>query len=143
MDEINFYSRKDEYGWLSNFHRCPMKVGNKIYPTNENFYQSEKAKDQQIKEWIAKAPSPYLAMKAGRSLRPYEMVDEWETKKLDVMWKGLWHKFFYNDKLRQKLIDTGDALLQEDSPTDMFWGRLGKNHLGILLMKVRQECKKT
>ncbi len=138
--EINFYSRKEEYGWLSNFERSPQEVDDFIYPTNEHYYQSQKAKDRNTFLWISSAPSPYLAMIAGRALRPYELVEDWEDKKVSIMLKGLRAKFKNHD-LRQKLLDTGDAILHEDSPTDMFWGKKGKDMLGKLLMHVRDEIR--
>lgn len=142
-DEVNFYSRKYEYGWLSNFWRCPQVVDGVTYPTNEHFYQSEKSNDKDIKMWIAAAPNPFLAMKAGRSLRSHEMVDYWDKIKVDVMLKGLRAKFTQNAELKQKLLDTGDAILHEDSKTDLFWGCLGEDMLGKLLMRVRDELRQS
>ncbi len=144
--EINFYSRKKEYGFLSNFWRSEQKMlisdnSYCIFPTNEHYYQSEKAKDEEVKRWIASAQTPYLAMMAGRSLRPQEMVDKWEDKKVEIMLKGLRAKFAQNTELRLRLLNTGDAILHEDSPMDMFWGKKGRDMLGILLMQVREEIK--
>ncbi len=143
-EEINFYSRKEEYGWLSNFDRTPVRFGEHgtpdehIYLTNEHFYQSQKAIDFATQWWIKTAPNPYLAMKAGRSLREKEIRPDWELIKVPIMLMGLRAKF--KDKvLRQKLIDTGDAVLHEDSETDMFWGKKGMDMLGKLLMQVRDE----
>ena len=141
MNEINFYSRKDEYGWLSNFWRQVEKVDNKYYSTNEHYYQACKSKDVEIFHWILSAPNPYLAMCAGRSLRKdKELINGWEKDKIKVMLKGLRAKF-ENLELRKRLLDTGDAILHEDSPTDMFWGKYGKDMLGKLLMQVREELK--
>jgi len=144
MNEINFYFRKKEYGWLSNFHRCKQYVGTCDYPTNEHYYQSEKAKDWEIGRWIKNAPNPYLAMQVGRSLRKdKELKDNWDDIKVETMLTGLRSKF-KNPELRDKLIATDDAVLHEDSRTDMFWGKKGKDMLGKLLMQVRKEittCK--
>jgi len=142
MSEIYFYSRKNNnYGWLSNFWRAEQKIDNIIYPTNEHYYQSMKAKTREDQEWIAGAPTPYGAMKAGRSLRKQDMIDDWDKKKVSVMRYGLLCKFLQNKDLKQKLLDTGDAKLHEDSPTDMFWGVKGKDMLGILLMAIREDIK--
>ena len=47
--------------------------------------------------------------------------------------------------LKELLINTGDAFLIEASPVDSYWGEgkygTGKNRLGILLMKLRDELK--
>lgn len=59
------------------------------------------------------------------------------------MMKALRVKFNHNIDLKNKLINTGDVELVEDSPYDYYWGvgrkGTGKNRLGILLMELRQE----
>lgn len=141
MGDIYFYSRGTAYGWLSNFERAKQIIDGIEYPTNEHYYQSEKANNADSKAWIIQAPSPYLAMKAGRNLRRKEFVINWDTIKIDIMFKGLMAKFTQNPILKRKLLNTGDAVLHENSPTDMFWGVKGKDMLGRLLMKVRNKLK--
>ena len=136
---ILFYSRGSDYGWLSNFERSEQWINGHLYNTNEHWYQSQKTNDSIIWSWIKNAPSPFLAMKAGRSLRKKEMDKDWELLKVGVMLQGLRAKFNQNKRLREKLIATENAILHEDSPTDMFWGVKGKDMLGKLLMKVRKE----
>jgi len=141
VKEINFYYRKEKYGWLSNFWRCWQEVDGIWYPANEYYYQAEKARERDVYIWISNAPSPYLAMIAGRALRKNkELVDDWDSKKVEIMLKGIRAKF-KDDKLREKLLKTGDAVLHEDSPTDKFWGKTGKDMLGKLLMQVRNEIR--
>jgi ribA/ribD-fused uncharacterized protein len=135
---IKFYFRKKDYGWLSNFERSSQVVDGLIYTTNEHYYQAQKPKDPKVSEWIRQAPSAWLAMEAGRSLRPKETVDNWQDIKFDVMLKGLRSKF-KNERLRQLLLATGTDSIHEDSPTDMIWGIKGKDMLGFLLMQVRNE----
>ncbi len=139
--EILFYIREEPYGWLSNFERTPFEVDGKIYPTNEHYYQSQKAIDSEVRAWIRNAPNPYLAMKAGRSLRRQEFRTDWDSVKAFYMLRGLRAKFVLNPELLKKLLATGNATLHEDSPTDMFWGIKGKDMLGKLLMKVRAELR--
>ena len=138
MDEINFYFRKKETGWLSNFWRAKQVVRGYYYPTNEHFYQAMKANDNNIIQWISEAPNPFLAMKAGRSLRKgKEFIKNWDNLKVNIMYEGLLAKFSQNTNLKEKLLATEDAILHEDSPSDMFWGKKGKDMLGKLIMKVR------
>lgn len=138
---IYFYYRKEEYGYFSNFERSPQTVDDVEYFSNEHYYQSEKTDSIYIKIWIREAPSAWLAMKAGRSLRPKEMRKDWSLNKLYIMKKGLMAKFSQNKELKKKLLETGDAIIHEDSPTDMFWGIKGHDWLGKLLMEVREELK--
>lgn len=71
---------------------------------------------------------------------------DWDNVRLVVMKRCLLAKFRQNITLAKLLLDTGDALIVEDSPRDSFWG-IGKNgdganHLGRLLMEVRDELKR-
>lgn len=140
-DEILFYIRKEPNGFLSNFWRAPQTIDRAVYPTNEHYYQSMKAKFKAERDWIAAAPRAYYAMIAGRALHKDQIRDNWEDVKLDFMLKGLQAKFTQNQDLAVDLLDTGDAILHENSLTDVFWGIHGKSMLGILLMKVRDELK--
>jgi ribA/ribD-fused uncharacterized protein len=147
-EEIRFYLREEPYGFLSNFWREAVEVHSgsyiKLYQTNEHYYQSQKANDAMMREWIRMAPTAYAAMIAGRGLRSDEMVQKWNTKKTEVMLEGLQLKFHQNETLEYLLLWTGDAILIEDSPTDMFWGGAlpgSQNMLGELLMQVRDEIK--
>ena len=52
-------------------------------------------------------------------------------------------KFEQNELLRQRLKETGTAYLIEGNTWgDTFWGKVdskGENHLGLILMDVREE----
>lgn len=139
---IYFYLKDDEYGWMSNFYPSMFTWGGMNFPTVEHFYQSMKAKEPNMQIWISFAPKPYHAMRAGRNLRidKGEMWKNWEDVKVEIMLKGLRMKFKIPE-LRKKLLDTGDALLHEDSPSDKFWGVKGNDQLGKCLMQIRQEIQ--
>ncbi len=141
-EKILFYFRSEKYGWLSNFERSEQIVDYIIYNSNEHYYQSEKGNSLDIRNWIIDAPNPFLAMKAGRSLRSKDMVKDWYLKKIFIMKKGLRAKYTQNNVLKQKLLATKDAELHENSPTDLFWGIKGQDWLGKLLMEIRDELKK-
>ena len=141
---IKFYIRTKPFGFLSNFHRARQVVDGVAYLTNEHYYQSMKAKDPAIRRWIGESPKAWHSMKMGRLLRENEMVDGWEEKKVEVMLTGLRAKFQQNHNLMMMLLNTGDKMLIEDSPTDMFWGGSlpsSENMLGNLLMQVRTELQ--
>ena len=57
------------------------------------------------------------------------------------MYDAVLHKFRTHLDIQQILLDTIDAEIIEDSPTDYFWGcgidRTGTNQLGRILMQVR------
>jgi ribA/ribD-fused uncharacterized protein len=81
-------------------------------------------------------------MMAGRNLREKELRPDWEEIKFDIMLKGLRAKFHQNHQLLEILLNTGDATIHENSPTDMIWGILGEDKLGKLLMQVREELRR-
>jgi len=135
---ILFYRRdRDGYGWLSNFYRAPFCLGGVVYVTNENWFQSQKARSEFQRAQIAAAPTPGEVKKMGRSC---SLRGDWEAVKERIMLIGLHAKFTQNPPLYLKLLDTGEEKLVEDSPTDAYWGapdRRGKNRLGVLLMELR------
>lgn len=144
VKEIFFYSNKDAYKEFSNFYRSLQIVDDLAYETNEHYYQAMKGRTDEIQNWIRLAPNPFLAKSAGRLLRAKkEFVDNWEDMKIDVMRKGLMAKFRQNPNLKKQLLETGDAILHEDSPDDLFWGVKGKDMLGKLLMELREILLKT
>ena len=63
------------------------------------------------------------------------------------MRKALLAKFSQHYGLRQNLLETGTRKLIEHSPYDSFWGNggndQGQNHLGELLMEIRNEIRMT
>ena len=66
--------------------------------------------------------------------------------KLNVMYDAIRAKFTQHAELRQLLLDTQDAKIIEHTENDDYWGDggdgKGKNMLGKILMKVREELKK-
>ena len=71
------------------------------------------------------------------------MKPNWLSIQEDVMYKGLYAKFTQHSQLKKILMETGNSILQENSPIDWYWGigkdKSGKNRLGYLLMKLRDE----
>ena len=74
----------------------------------------------------------------------FQKYPEW---KLEIYGEGsLRKKLQQNPYVKQKLLQTKDYIIVEDSPKDNFWGwgkdRTGENHLGKLWMKLRDELLK-
>jgi len=108
-------------------------------------FQAAKTHDNTKQARILLAKSPAEAKKLGRSvvLRP-----DWEDVKEEIMLKLLRLKFKI-PKMRRMLLDTGHQELEEGNYWhDNEWGNCycmkcltipGKNKLGKLLMKIRDE----
>ena len=132
-----------EYAFLSNFYESPIKDENGVtYPTVEHYFQAMKTLSPFMRNLIATAPTPGQAKKLGRhvDLRP-----KWEEVKIDVMRLGLKLKFMSHPELKEKLLATGDAYLEEGNWwKDRYWGvcnGIGENMLGKLLMELRDELR--
>jgi ribA/ribD-fused uncharacterized protein len=69
---------------------------------------------------------------------------DWDEKKLEFMNWAVREKF-KDEKLTELLLDTGEEELIEGNVwNDTFWGVCngkGQNHLGKILMKVRDELR--
>jgi hypothetical protein len=135
---IYFYGKGNpDYQFLSNFWWGFFYYNHKIYRSVEHFYQASKATNNKDHEIIRTALTPATAKRLGREI---DIRDDWEDIKVSIMLTGLRLKF--EDKvLKRKLLDTKDAILHENSPNDYFWGVKGKDMLGKLLMKVRDEIR--
>jgi predicted NAD-dependent protein-ADP-ribosyltransferase YbiA (DUF1768 family) len=161
MNEIRFYRATGKYGFLSNLYPCRLIYGPtgdaKAFMSSEHAYQWFKADDEKTKEWIRLAPYPRLAAIAGHGLFPYDVNPNWNKYNSDngladtgdeglrykvvIMRNVLLNKFDHNPDLADKLLETGDAILIEDSKTDSYWGigkkGNGRNMLGKCLMDIR------
>jgi N-glycosidase YbiA len=143
-DVINFYSVGDEYGIFSNFAPYPIRLGGKIWPTSEHYFQAQKFEDEGRREAVRKAKSPLLAARMGRD-RKSKLRRDWESVKVMVMTEAVRAKFTQHDDLRATLLATGDAIIIEHTENDDYWGDggdgSGKNILGKILMRIRSELQ--
>lgn len=131
-----------EYRFLSNFWPAPCEFEGLRYPSSEHAYQAAKTLDLAERKRISALPTPSDAKKAGRALT---LRLDWETVKFDVMRACVRSKFALNPDLAEKLLATGDALLEEGNTWgDRTWGvvdGVGENRLGKILMDVRTELR--
>lgn len=129
-----------DHKFLSNFYPCKVELDGVEYPSVEHAYQAAKTLDKDERKAFHKRPLPTAgeSKKLGRKLK---LRPDWESVKLQVMENLLVQKFA-DDHLKGLLQETGDATLIEGNYWgDNFWGvdkkKGGKNHLGKLLMKIR------
>ncbi|XP_010268305.1 PREDICTED: riboflavin biosynthesis protein PYRR, chloroplastic isoform X3 [Nelumbo nucifera] len=152
-----FYKAWDPYGAFSNFSPYPLHMTdeNGVYltwPSVEHYYQAHKfigVNDPLARDCIEKiksSKSPEEAAREGRKIQkqcPDLVRPDWETAKIDVMYKALKCKFSIYPHLNSLLLSTAGSVLVEASPYDLFWGGgregEGLNYLGRLLMQLRSE----
>jgi ribA/ribD-fused uncharacterized protein len=128
--------------FLSNFWPAEVVLDNYPYRSVEHAYQAAKTLDLNMRKQIRHTEKPGEVKRLGRRV---QMRPDWEEVKLHVMEDLVRQKFTRHPDLKARLLATGNAELQEgNSWNDVFWGinlrsGEGQNHLGKILMKVRNE----
>lgn len=137
MSTTKIDSFRGEYRWLSNFWPVDVQLDGMTFPSVEHGYVAAKTTDLARRADVQVCGSPGAAKRLGRYM---PLRHDWGAVRLPVMRDLLWQKFSHQD-LRMRLMSTGDAVLVEGNTWgDTFWGvcnGLGENHLGELLMEIR------
>lgn len=132
------------YRFLSNFWMVPGGIFYEglCYPHIEGAYQAAKTVIQAERLEIQGMRKATEAKAAGRKVT---LREDWDAVKLQIMESILRRKFEQGSELTTLLLATGDAeLIEGNHWNDTFWGVCrgkGENHLGKLLMKIREELK--
>lgn len=141
---IKFYSANDTYGEFSNFALYPIQLKGKTWQTTEHYFQAQKFAGTEHENKIRNAPNPMKAAELGRT-RKVKIRKNWDNLKDNVMFDALKAKFTQHEDLRKLLLETEDKILIEHTENDSYWGDggdgSGKNKLGKLLMKLRENLK--
>ena len=134
---------RGEHAFLSNFHPCLVEHNGLTYQNTEAAFQAAKCINREEKERFVSL-SPGQAKRLGRKVA---LREDWNDARIDVMREVLECKFSQNPELKEKLVATGDAeLIEGNHWNDRFWGvcrGTGQNHLGKLLMELREILKKS
>jgi ribA/ribD-fused uncharacterized protein len=134
-------SFRGQYFFLSNFCEVPVIYDGITYLNNEVAFQAQKTinKEERI-DFSMLNPSQAKRMGRRVSLRP-----DWEEVKFDIMYEICKAKFTQNQSYKENLLKTGDAeLIEGNDWGDKIWGQvdgIGENHLGKILMRIREELK--
>lgn len=143
-DTILFYAVSNQYGEFSNFAHYPIKLKGKVWQTSEHYFQAHKFEGTAYKDKIRKAPNPMKAAEMGRT-RKVKIRPNWDSIKDNVMYEAVKAKFLQYPELQKLLLDTKEATIIEHTENDDYWGDggngKGKNKLGKILMKVREELR--
>lgn len=142
---LDFYSTKDAYGEFSNFAAYAVFVDGEWWKTSEHYYQAHKYDQPELIKWVQEAETPMEAAKRGRDGTIPKRAD-WDQRKDEFMEKAVQDKFTRHEELKVLLLSTGQARLYEHTKNDCYWGdcgdRTGKNKLGLLLERIREDLKK-
>lgn len=136
---------RGKFHFLSNFHAAPIIYDGQVYPTTEHAYQAAKTLCKVEREGISLLETPLEAKRAGSDPKQVSLREDWESIKLDVMLEINRIKFNSYTKYKKRLLDTvGHELAEGNNWGDTYWGTVngkGHNHLGKILMQVREEIR--
>lgn len=131
-------SFRNELAFLSNMYEC--KVESNYYGCT---FQNAEAAYQAMKCTVAVYEfinvDGYTAKRLGKQV---ELRSDWNEVKLSIMEKILRAKF--QGELLQKLLAVKGEIVERNNWGDFYWGICngkGENHLGKLLMKIRDEAE--
>ena len=139
---IDFYKEFGPLGYLANYSNHSFFEDGIFYKTVEHYYQAHKFDNEELFNKVLEAETPKEASNIGRDRNNIRRED---FDKLQVMYQGLYLKFSQNKDIRTKLIETRNSLIREMTVKENYWGigpeLDGENHIGILLMQVREKIK--
>jgi len=143
---ISFF--KDEYKWASNFEPVVIYYKHYQFGSVEHAFHAAKELNPGVyffKILAVPTHKAYLAKRIGKQMN---LRKDWDKVKISIMEKFLRQKFEY-EKFKNLLLSTGNEYMEEGNYWhDNFWGNCyckkckdkeGLNHLGKLLMKIREE----
>lgn len=135
---------------------CEITYENIVYPSTEHAYQACKSLDENERLKIAKLATAGQSKRAGHQLLINSLIrDDWEQVKNKVMYDVCKIKF-QAPVLKLLLLETSDAhLIEGNTWHDNWYGVCycrncpkhklqpveNQNHLGKILMQIREELK--
>ena len=130
--------------FLSNMHPAPCKYEGDVFPTVEHAFQAAKAAPADRADYRDLGLDAKGAKRLGRKKPLAKGGAWWEANKVGVMEACVRSKFS-DAALGALLCATGDReLIEGNTWGDTYWGvssGSGSNHLGNILMKVRDELR--
>lgn len=145
----------DKTRFLSNFYPYKNTQGDKYpekvlvffegieFDCTENAYQAAKTLDVNLRLEISKM-TPFQSKKYWIG-KEEQIRQDWDEVKFSILRDLNFQKYNNSKELRQMLLDTGDAILEEGNTWgDTYWGicnGIGENNLGKILMEIRDSFK--
>lgn len=141
-NKILFYERK--YYMFSNFSSFTVEHDGIFWMTSEHAYQAAKFNDETLIKEVQNAKSAHDAFVIARSYDDKKRND-WMDIRVETMERIVRAKLQQHKYIQDKLLETGDKEIIENSPVDSFWGwgpnKDGENQLGKIWMRLRAEIK--
>lgn len=141
---------------FSQWYKCLFKVEGQTFNSAEQYMMYSKALlfgDDLISEKILQINNAREQKKLGRTVKDFDK-SVWDSKALEIVFKGNKAKFLQNPEILNLLLSTKGKTIVEASPFDSIWGIglkeqeeasesiiswEGTNWLGIILSELREE----
>ena len=153
---VFFWKDDEDNGCFSNWYHRKFVIDGFEYLHVEQYMMAQKAKlfhDSERYTAILRSTKPWECKDLGKQVTPFDSKT-WDSVKYEVVKTGNRAKYEQNPDLKAKLLNTGNAVLAEASPSDKIWGIgldaaaaantdptewPGQNLLGRILMELRAE----
>lgn len=157
---VFFWGAAPPQGVFSNWYRQSFEHEGHRFNCSEQYMMYAKAVvfgDDETAAKILKEKDPKKQKALGRQVKNFD-AGKWMSVCQDVMVPALVSKFSQDQYALEVLLSTGDATIVEASPVDNIWGIglaaddpdaqipgrwRGKNYLGKVLMRTRDELRRT
>ena len=145
-------------GWGSQWEPPKFEISGITYCSCEQYMMSEKAlffNDIESFKLIMGTKDPSVQKAIGRQVKNFN-PEKWSEVCEEIVFDGNYAKFSQNQHFKDYLLDSGDIEIVEASPYDTIWGIglresdpmawdkstwMGKNLLGVALMRVRERLR--
>lgn len=130
--------------WLDSLYPCPIKIEDITYPSVFHAFVSIKTSDIELKKKILEHKLPADIRDFEKQLpSPEYWTDKFKIETMEIL---VFKKFSEDPVLAAKLDATGEAGLRNKLiHNETFFGiyqRKGKNHLGKIIVRVRERLRK-
>lgn len=127
---------RDEFYFLSNMFPVEIKIGEYTFSCAESAFQASKCLLPEDKKRF-ESLNGFEAKKLGRKVK---LRPDWNEVRIPLMRRILKIKFSHPD-LAEKLMKVEGVIVEDNTWNDTFWGKcrgVGENHLGLILMELRE-----
>lgn len=147
------YETDDEIFWFSgpfdvfnNWSAHRIEIWDMRFPTVEHAFHYAKfyLNHPRIANEVLNSSSPWAAKRIADK-HADKRRDDWFDVSIQIMTDLIRAKANQNEDVKKILLSTGNKIIIEHNPWNSFWGsgkdKKGQNHVGRILMKVRDELR--